>query len=210
MAEEPTRITLDTNAATPDVRKRLYEACREAELAVEIAHTTVTDRETEGTRFATGRASVAETGVYDESRYDSGAIYAQEPVAETLVWNESKWGESVWGGTVRESFVLDESRLDEGALAEDDRGSRLEAILQVIGNGSFPPSDKRESLTTGERRQLRDAMALEAHVREGRDVFVSDDVKAFVRGRRRELLESLCRTRIATVDEFCADPRGIG
>ena len=48
-------------------------------------------------------------------------------------------------------------------------------------------------------------MILEAHSREGRDILVSNDVKAFGRegDHRRKSLEALCRTRIMTVDEFC-------
>jgi len=47
-------------------------------------------------------------------------------------------------------------------------------------------------------------MILEAHSRDGRDVLISNAVKAFIgkKGERRELLEAFCRTRIFTVDEF--------
>lgn len=183
------RITLDTNAATPAVRVRIEEACRSEGLTAEIAQTTVTDRETERTRFATR---------------DAG-----EPVPESMVSDESPWNTAVRGGAVCETLVLDESRLDEGALGAEIDDLRLEGILHIIGNGSYPRPGSRERLTTGQRSQLCDAMALEAHAREGRDVFISDDAEAFTRERRRELLEALCQTRIATVDEFCADPRGL-
>jgi hypothetical protein len=64
---------------------------------------------------------------------------------------------------------------------------------------------QRDDPSTGERRQLRDAMILQAHARDGRDILVSDDVKAFGRegDDRRRKLEALCGTRIMTVDEFC-------
>jgi len=54
----------------------------------------------------------------------------------------------------------------------------------------------------GERRQVRDAMALSDHVREGRDVFITTDAKAFINHGRREKLEALCSTRIMTPEEF--------
>jgi hypothetical protein len=60
-------------------------------------------------------------------------------------------------------------------LAGDDSPPRLEAILAIVSAGSFPKPGQRVSLTHGERRQLRDAMILEAHAREGRDVFVTND-----------------------------------
>ena len=191
------RVTLDTN--TIDHRARIEAAC--AGLNVELAYTTVTDRETEGTSRATSGSgvtetgvwdesrwgqfvwggSVNETGVYDESRYDSGAVYAEEPVRETAVLGEWRLGEAVLGG--------------------DESQPMLEIILRVIGGGSFP--SQRENLTRGERRQLRDAMILEAHHRDQRDVLVTEDAKAFINDGRRELLEALCVTRIMRVDEFC-------
>lgn len=190
------RVTLDTN--TVGHRDRIEEAC--AGLDVELAYTTVTDRETEGTRFATNRAAVPEVGIYGESRYDSGAVYA-DSIPEIGGWNESRWGSFVWGASVREVLHLDETPLDVGVLADDAPPSTFE-ILDVVSNGSYPRG--REALTRGQRRQLRDAMALQAHTRVSRDVFVSDDVKAFVNDGRRERLEDMCRTRILTVDEFCA------
>ena len=48
-------------------------------------------------------------------------------------------------------------------------------------------------------------MILAAHVRDGRDILVSDDRRAFVGrdGENRRRLESELATRIMTVDEFC-------
>jgi hypothetical protein len=175
----PLRVTLDTN--TIDHRARIESAC--TGLDVELAYTSVTDRETEGTARATQGAGVV----------------------ETMIWGESRWGLSVWGGTVRESLVLGESRLGEAVLGSDGGASTFEAILDVIGSGSFPPLGSRNTMTAGQWHQLRDAMILEAHAREGRDVLVTQDVRGFIHNGRRERLETLCRTRILTVDEFCAD-----
>lgn len=53
-------------------------------------------------------------------------------------------------------------------------------------------------------------MAFEAHLRQRRHVFVSDDKKAFISHGRRETLEALGQTRILTSAEFIAlGPVGI-
>jgi hypothetical protein len=173
------RVTVDTNVLSQDM-ERIRLASKG--LPVEINHTTVTSRELK--RPVPDTAAIAETGVYGESLYDSGAVYADDPV--------------------RETFVLDESRLGEGRLGGDDSPRRLETILSIISSGSFPAAGRRDLLTEGQRRQLRDAMILQAHARGQRDVFVSNDRKAFIGsdGKRRQL-EALCATRILTVDEFC-------
>src|SRR5579872_4210076 len=108
------RVTLDTN--TIDHRERIEAAC--AGRDVDLAYTTVTSREAEGTTRA-----------------------VTPNVTETL--------------------VLDESRLDEAVLGGERAASLLDAILRVIGAGSFPPPGHRDQLTIRERRQLRDAMILE-------------------------------------------------
>lgn len=173
------RVTLDTN--TIKHRGRIESAC--AGFDVELAYTTVTDRETEGTSYATTGASVMETGV----------------------WNESRWDQFVWGGPVRESAVIGKWRLGKAVLGSDESPATLERILEIISDRGFPPPGAREALTVGQRHQLRDAMVLEAHAREDRDVLISEDTKGFVKHGRRERLEALCRTRIMTVDEFCAE-----
>lgn len=103
---------------------------------------------------------------------------------------------------VPESFVLDESLIGKGVLAGAERAADLDEILEVISNGSFPRD--RSNLTNGQRRQLRDAMILEAHCRSGGEVFVTEDRKAFIRGGRRQMLQELLGTRICTLDEFAA------
>lgn len=103
-----------------------------------------------------------------------------DALPETAVWDEGPYGMGTYGAP------------------EDDH--RLERILQVITNGSFPRN--RSDLTLNERRQLRDAIIFHAHVREGRDIFVSNDARAFIDHGRRGLLESEFATRIMTRDEF--------
>jgi hypothetical protein len=110
------------------------------------------------------------------------SLSALHEVPETFVWDESRWGRAVWGSA-------------QGA-------SRLQAVLDVISGGTFPRD--RSNLTSGNRRQLRDAMILEAHLRARRDIFVTEDRRAFVHRGRREQLQSSFGTRIMTKSEFSA------
>jgi hypothetical protein len=103
---------------------------------------------------------------------------------------------------VYEPFVLGESRLGFAVLGSEAVSETFERLLRVISNGSFPPRDRRSNLSRGERRQLRDAMILSAHIREGRQLFVTNDVKGFVQGGRREVLEREFGTKIMTAEEF--------
>jgi hypothetical protein len=174
------RITLDTNVVDPAGLSMIEAAC--AGYDVDVKFTTVTQREQEGTPFAPGPGGIVETGI----------------------WDESRWGHFVWGdNAIPETLVLDESRVGKAVIGRDDAPTVLEAILAVISDGQFPPLGKRDTLTKGQRRQLRDAMILEAHVREERDVFVTNDERDFIRGGKRERLKSLCSTQIFNVDEFC-------
>jgi hypothetical protein len=147
---------------------------------VEVIPTTVTLRE-HGVLTPSSGEGMPETAVYDESIYDSGAIYGGPPIYETAFIGESLLGHSMIGG--------------------DDAPARFEAILSIISDGSFSKEGQREELSKGQRAQLRDTMILEAHVREGRHIFVSDDRRAFIArdGEKRRRLEALCRTQIRTV-----------
>jgi hypothetical protein len=132
----------------------------------------------EGNGFEFARVTVTDREVEGTS-YEVTLIGMGE-VAENAVWGESRWGEAVW--VYRESS--------------------LERILQIISNGSFPQC--RDNLAAGQRRQLRDAMIFEAHVREARDIFVTRDLKAFIRDGRRERLEATFKTKIMLPEEFKA------
>jgi hypothetical protein len=103
-------VTVDTNAIDEPLRTRMQTACREAGVEAEFAHTTVTDREIEGSDISTPIADITETGV----------------------WGESRWGQFKWGGAVRETFVLDESRLDEGVLGTDTSQARMDELLRIL------------------------------------------------------------------------------
>ncbi len=108
----------------------------------------------------------------------------------------------ITAGRILETAVFDEGRWDHAAFSSELDAQLLEQVLAIISNGAFPAPAARSSLSGGQRRQLRDAMILMAHVRERRDVFVSNDSRAFIRHGRRERLEALLGTRIATAAEF--------
>lgn len=105
-------------------------------------------------------------------------------IPETGVWDESRWDESVWGGEREEDL--------------------FEKLLKIISNGSFPRVGNRDCLNHGEQNQLRDVMILVAHVRSARDIFVTNETRAFGKKdtRLRQDLESHCSTRIMNVEEF--------
>ena len=116
---------------------------------------------------------------------DLAASSSVTRVPETGVWGESVWGGSLWGGP--------------------NESDCLEKALVIIGDGSFPQSNRRETLTDGQRRQLRDAMIFCAHIRAKRQIFVTDDTRGFVSGGRRQQLERDFSTRIMTRDEFISE-----
>jgi len=103
-------------------------------------------------------------------------------ILETGVWNESRWGEAVWGSKKNQDVLND--------------------ILNIISRGSYPID--RSELTSGHKRQLRDAMIFEAHVREGRDIFVTNDRRAFINDGRREKFQERFHTKIMTREELIA------
>lgn len=86
--------------------------------------------------------------------------------------------------SIAETAVYGESRFGEAVCASEDDGLCLERAL-AVSNGSFPRTANPDTLSNGERRQLRDAMILCAHVRSGRHVLVSNDRRAFVNDGRR-------------------------
>jgi hypothetical protein len=116
-------------------------------------------------------------------READGTNFDVSLLPELGVWNESSWDDARW--------------------ADEPSSERLERILAIVSNGSFPKNPGR--LTDGQAQQLRDAMILEAHVAAQRQVFVTDDRKAFIKRGRREQLEALLQTRILTPPEFEAE-----
>lgn len=111
-------------------------------------------------------------------------IVGLDLISESASWDEAHWDKAVWAS-------------DESVLRE---------ILHVISNGSFPST--RDNLNRGQRSQLRDALILDAHVRQGRYILVSEDPRAFVNHGRRGQFEALYQIRIMTKSEFEAFVRG--
>jgi hypothetical protein len=105
----------------------------------------------------------------------------------------------------RAVFANPDLRHVELAWADRKPGSGFGKLPLLMIKRIASKQGQRDDLSTGERRQLRDAMILQAHARDGRDILVCDDVKAFGRegDDRGRKLEALCGTRIMTVDEFC-------
>jgi hypothetical protein len=105
---------------------------------------------------------------------------------------------------VPETWVMGESPLGVGVLGSTVDSDLFEKTLTIISNGACPKRGGRESLTPTQNRQKRDAMIFCAHVREKRDIFVTDDVKAFgaENTAQRQRIEALAPTRVMTLAEF--------
>ncbi len=106
-------------------------------------------------------------------------------ITETAVWDQSRVYKSGWGGY--------------------ESASWRELGVKIIIDGSFPPPDKRDKLLIGELHQLRDAMIFCDHLRNGGEIFVTNDTKGFIKGDRRIKLENVFFTRIMTRDEFLTE-----
>ncbi|MDO8689195.1 MAG: hypothetical protein Q7R39_04180 [Dehalococcoidia bacterium] len=104
---------------------------------------------------------------------------------------------------VPEIMVLGESQLGTAVLGSDEDQGLLESLLHIISDGKFPKPGARGCLSKGHRHQLRDAMIVLAHSREERDILVTEDKKGFIKDSHRSEIETLCSTRIMTLDEFC-------
>jgi hypothetical protein len=105
-------------------------------------------------------------------------------------------------GIVAEAVVLSESPLGRAVCGSKEDAECLETALKLLSNGSFPLPGTRDHLSNGQRRQLRDAMILCAHVRAQHDVLASNDERAFINNGRRAKVEAHFRTRVMTVREF--------
>jgi hypothetical protein len=116
----------------------------------------------------------------------------------------SDWhSESLTLRQLAETWVLGESPLGTAVLGSEEQAAFFENALRVLTNGSFPRRGQRGALTASQRRQMRDAMAFCTHVREGRDIFVTNDKKAFgINGSdQRQRVEAL-GARVMTLVEF--------
>jgi hypothetical protein len=148
-----------------------------------------------------------DTNTVDDPRVIEAARLAGFDLVRTTVTDRELESSDIQMGLpehkpVYEPFVLGESRLGFAVLGSETVADTFERLLQIISNGAFPSKDRRSSLSPGERRQLRDAMILSAHIRDGRQIFVTNDVKGFIHGGRRESLEREFGTKIMTAEEF--------
>ena len=136
----------------------------------------------ERARLAGIEASLVSVSVREvEGSTLEAELAALQALPEVAVWNEFQWNHGNWAG---------------------DGPNQLERALRILSNGSFPPEEQRNSLTVGQRRQLRDAIILVTHVREHRDMLVSNDRRAFIDHGRRDAIEAEFGTRVLTLQEF--------
>lgn len=151
-------VTLDTNVLDHSEVSKIEQAVQG--LPIELTHTSVTVRELEGTDFT----------------------LLGQPITETVVWDESRWDQGLWGDASTENL--------------------FEAILRTMSEGAFPRN--RSNLSAGHRRQMRDAMILTAHARSGGNIFVTKETHAFGAkdSSRRKQLEQLCSTQIMNLSDF--------
>lgn len=119
-----------------------------------------------------------------------------DQIEESPVWGEGTWGSGTWGGGPDVSFI--------GADGDTVTSNPMEDLLRVITSGSFPPPGHRDRLSEGQRHQLRDAMILTAHLQHARDVFVTSDLKAYIKNDRREVLTQRFRCQIMLPGEAMA------
>ena len=117
----------------------------------------------------------------------------------------TKWEPELWQlRAVPETWVMGESVLGAAVLGNAADRDLFEAVLAAITNSSFPPPGARGELTQGQKNQMRDAMIFSTHVREGRDIFVTNDVRAFGEegSVQRQKFARLASTRVMTLAEF--------
>ena len=101
---------------------------------------------------------------------------------------------------IHEYALLDEARFGQSRFHGKESSMVLQDILYIISNGSFP--EDRRNLSDGHRRMLRDAIILQTHITDRRDIFITDDKRGFIKGGLRQRLENKFNTRILTREEF--------
>ena len=149
-------------------------------------------------------AVVSVTGREIENYKLSVELKNFKEIKETVVWDESKWGQTKWGPVIYETAVVGESRLGECVVGSDKNVNVFEKLLEIISSGSFPKPGKRGNLNKGERKQLRDVMILADHIKDCRDIFVTEDVRGFIgkSGEIKNKIETLFKTKIMRKREF--------
>ncbi len=96
--------------------------------------------------------------------------------------------------------VFGEARYGNARYHGQESSSVLKDVLDIISNGSFPR--KGESLSKGYLNMLRDAIILQTHITDKRDIFITNDKRGFIKNNLREKLESRFEIEILTSEEF--------
>ena len=148
-----------------------------------------------------------DTNLIDDQNLINAARAANFLVAHTTVTDRELSGSGIRVAEGRqaeliETAVIGESAIGRCLIGSDDDARNFERVLEVISSGSFPARGKLNNLTAGQRRQTRDAMIFCTHVREKRDLFITDDLRGFIKNGHREALENEFDTKIHTRDEF--------
>ena len=157
-----------------------------------------------------------DTNLVDDEELFAAARVAGFAVAHTTVTNRELSGSGVVPsggrrGDLLETAVVGESIVGLCVVGSDSDARNFERVLEIISSGSFPQGAKRNTMSQGQQRQVRDAMIFCTHVRETRDVFVTNDLRGFIRRGHRETLEREFSTKIHTAEEFlklCHDSQG--
>jgi len=100
---------------------------------------------------------------------------------------------------ILEVGVFDESHWDR-SVYKDEKLDKTEEILKIVSDNTFPKD--RSELSDGHKRQLRDALILNAHFQNKRDVFVTNDVKGFIKDGKKDKLEIMLDTKILNKVDF--------
>ena len=102
--------------------------------------------------------------------------------------------------SVPEYALFGEARFGRARFHGKESSKILQDILSIISNGSFPQD--RRNLSQGQRRMLRDAIILQTHVTDKRDIFITNDKRAFIKNGLRQKLENNFNIAILTREEF--------
>jgi hypothetical protein len=148
-----------------------------------------------------------DTNLVDDEQLLAAAQVAGFEVAHTTVTDRELSRSGVTAAGDRKAGIIETGVVGESIVGMFVVGSRgdqtlFDDLLEIISDGSFPRGENRKQLSRGQKRQVRDAMIFSAHVRDKREMFITNDQKGFILNGRRERLEQRFGTRIYTATEF--------
>lgn len=124
-------------------------------------------------------------------------------------WSSKPWGhvEIIKNKAIPAILTVGRSTIGgtEVIVKEGLGNEFLKSILKIATNGSFRYPQDLSALTNGKKRQLNDALILQAHCNREHDIIVSNDMSFFGRDKtnpKRSTLEKLCNTQIMSGAEF--------